>query len=133
MAVVHPLRDARFRRLFAAQVIALVGTGLSTVALTLLAFDLAGGNAAAVLGTALACKMVAYVVFAPIVGGLSGDNMSFTSDKETLIEAADKITLKCGASQMTMKSNGNIVLSGVNLTLKGSGNIVLKGNKIGSN
>ncbi|MBW2282329.1 MAG: MFS transporter [Deltaproteobacteria bacterium] len=65
------MRDARFRRLFSAQVIALVGTGLSTVALTLLAYDLAQGRAAAVLGTALACKMVAYVVFAPIVGGLS--------------------------------------------------------------
>jgi MFS family permease len=67
----NPLRDSRFRRLFSAQVIALVGTGLSTVALTLLAYDLVGGNAAAVLGTAMACKMVAYVVFAPIVGGLA--------------------------------------------------------------
>jgi MFS family permease len=67
----NPLRNAEFRKLFAAQVIALVGTGLSTVALTLLAYDLVGGNAAAVLGTALAFKMVAYVVFAPIVGGLA--------------------------------------------------------------
>jgi MFS family permease len=71
MSTVNPLQDANFRRLFAAQVIALVGTGLSTVALTLLAYDLVGGNAAAVLGTALAFKMVAYVVFAPIVGGLA--------------------------------------------------------------
>ena len=63
----------------------------------------------------------------------SGDNMTFTSDAETMIEAKDKITLKCGAASMTLKSNGNIVLSGNNLTLKGSGNIVLKGNKIGSN
>ena len=67
----NPLHNASFRKLFAAQVIALVGTGLSTVALTLLAYDLAGGNAAAVLGTALAFKMLAYVVFAPIVGGLA--------------------------------------------------------------
>lgn len=67
----NPLRDGDFRKLFAAQVIALVGTGLSTVALTLLAYDLVGGNAAAVLGTALAFKMVAYVVFAPVVGGLA--------------------------------------------------------------
>ena len=67
----NPLRNAEFRKLFSAQVIALVGTGLSTVALTLLAYDLVGGNAAAVLGTALAFKMVAYVVFAPIVGGLA--------------------------------------------------------------
>ncbi len=44
-----------FRRLFIAQVVALVGTGLSTIALTLLAYNLAGGNAAEVLGTALAC------------------------------------------------------------------------------
>ena len=57
--------------MFLAQVIALVGTGLSTVALTLLAYELAAGNAAAVLGTALAFKMLAYVVFAPIVGGLA--------------------------------------------------------------
>jgi MFS family permease len=68
---VNPLANPSFRRLFAAQVIALVGTGLSTIALTLLAYDLVGGNAAAVLGTALAFKMFAYVVFAPIVGGLA--------------------------------------------------------------
>lgn len=68
---VSPLANSEFRKLFAAQIIALVGTGLSTVALTLLAYDLVGGNAAAVLGTAMAFKMVAYVVFAPIVGGLA--------------------------------------------------------------
>ena len=56
-----PLADRTFRFLFAAQVIALVGTGLSSVALALLAYELAGGNAGAVLGTALALKMVAYV------------------------------------------------------------------------
>jgi MFS family permease len=67
----NPLSNASFRRLFSAQVIALVGTGLSTIALTLLAYDLVGGNAAEVLGIALAFKMVAYVVFAPIVGGLA--------------------------------------------------------------
>ncbi len=71
MIQVNPLHNVGFRKLFGAQVIALVGTGLSTVALTLLAYDLVGGNAAAVLGTALAFKMVAYVLFAPIVGGLA--------------------------------------------------------------
>ena len=54
-----------------AQVVALGGTGLSTVALALLAFDLAGGNAGVVLGTALALKMVAYIGIAPIVGGFA--------------------------------------------------------------
>ena len=66
-----PLQDQTYRRLFTAQIVALTGTGLSTVALALLAYDLAGGNAGAVLGTALALKMVAYVGIAPIVGGLA--------------------------------------------------------------
>ena len=42
-----------YRKLFSAQIVALLGTGLLTVALGLLAFDLAGGQAGAVLGTAL--------------------------------------------------------------------------------
>ena len=57
-----------YRHLFLAQVVALVGTGLATVALGLLAYDLAGKDASAVLGTALAIKMVAYVLIAPIAG-----------------------------------------------------------------
>ncbi|MEU4600837.1 MFS transporter [Nocardia sp. NPDC023988] len=65
------LRHRRFRRLFTAQVVALVGTGLSTVALGLLAFDLADDDAGAVLGTALAIKMVAYVFVAPVVSTLA--------------------------------------------------------------
>ncbi|MEW1699599.1 MULTISPECIES: MFS transporter [unclassified Streptomyces] len=58
------LRD--YRHLFAAQVIALFGTGLTTVALGLLAYDLAGPRAGLVLGTALTIKMVMYVVIAPL-------------------------------------------------------------------
>ncbi|MEV2261996.1 MFS transporter [Streptomyces anulatus] len=55
-----------YRRLFSAQIIALFGTGLATVALGLLAYDLAGPSAGAVLGTALTIKMVMYVVIAPV-------------------------------------------------------------------
>ena len=66
-----PLANPEFRKLFGAQVVALVGTGLATVALTLLAYDLAGGDAGVVLGKALAIKMVAYVVFAPVMGGIA--------------------------------------------------------------
>ncbi len=62
-----PLSDPVYRRLFSAQVIALVGTGLSTVALSLLAFDLAGAGAGTVVGIALALKMVAYVTVSPLV------------------------------------------------------------------
>jgi len=62
------LTNPTFRHLFTAQVVALVGTGLATVALGLLAWELAGEDAGAVLGTALAIKMVAYIGIAPIVG-----------------------------------------------------------------
>ncbi len=65
------LREPAFRNLFLAQAAALVGSGLATVALSLLAYQLAGGEAGAVLGTALALKMVAYIVIAPVVGGLA--------------------------------------------------------------
>lgn len=64
------LRHRVFRRLFTAQVVALLGTGLLTVALALLAYDLAGERAGAVLGTALAIKMVVYVLLAPLSGAL---------------------------------------------------------------
>ncbi|MFI7005585.1 MFS transporter [Streptomyces sp. NPDC050145] len=58
------IRD--YRHLFGAQVIALFGTGLTTVALGLLAYDLAGPRAGTALGTALTIKMVMYVVIAPL-------------------------------------------------------------------
>jgi MFS family permease len=65
------LQNRTYRHLFLAQVIALAGTGLLTVALGLLAFELAGEQAGAVLGTALAIKMVAYVTVAPIAGAFA--------------------------------------------------------------
>lgn len=65
------LKNRTYRHLFLAQVIALVGTGLATVALGLLAFDLAGADAGAVLGTALAIKMIAYVGVAPIASAFA--------------------------------------------------------------
>ncbi len=41
------------------------------MALGLLAYDIAGGNAGAVLGTALAIKMIAYIGVAPVVGAFA--------------------------------------------------------------
>ena len=69
--MISVLANRTYRHLLGAQVIALIGTGLATVALGLLAFDLAGGNAGAVLGTALAIKMVAYIGVAPVVGAFA--------------------------------------------------------------
>ena len=65
------LTNTTFRRLFTAQVVALMGTGLLTVALGLLAFDLAGESAGAVLGTAYTIKMIAYVGLSPIAGAIA--------------------------------------------------------------
>ncbi|GLF95095.1 MFS transporter [Streptomyces yaizuensis] len=64
------IRDYRY--LFSAQIISLFGTGLTTVALGLLAYDLAGPRAGTVLGTALTVKMVMYVVIAPLTAAYIG-------------------------------------------------------------
>ena len=65
------LKNRTYRHLFAAQIVALTGTGLATVALGLLAFDLAGDAAGLVLGTALTIKMVAYVTVAPLAAAFA--------------------------------------------------------------
>ena len=65
------LSNRTYRHLFLAQVIALLGTGLATVALGLLAYEMAGANAGAVLGTALAIKMLAYIGVAPIASAFA--------------------------------------------------------------
>ncbi|HEV7340739.1 MAG: MFS transporter [Sphingopyxis sp.] len=65
------LANRTYRHLLLAQIIALVGTGLATIALGLLAYDIAGGDAGVVLGTALAIKMAAYIGIAPIAGAFA--------------------------------------------------------------
>lgn len=65
------LANRTYRHLLAAQVIALIGTGLATVALGLLAWQIAGDDAGVVLGTALAIKMIAYVALAPIASAFA--------------------------------------------------------------
>lgn len=65
------LRNSTYARLFSAQIVALLGTGLLTVALGLLAFDIAGQDAGVVLGTALTIKMVAYVAVSPVMAAMA--------------------------------------------------------------
>ncbi|QIG46994.1 MFS transporter [Nordella sp. HKS 07] len=65
------LKHRTYRHLFLAQLIALIGTGLATVALGLLAYELAGANAGSVLGTALAIKMIAFVGVAPVAAAFA--------------------------------------------------------------
>lgn len=59
-----------YYRLFVGYVLALLATGVVTVALALLAYDLAGDESGAVIGTALSLKMLAYIVAAPFVGAI---------------------------------------------------------------
>lgn len=65
------LADRTYRHLFLAQIVALLGTGLATIALGLLAYDLSGERAGLVLGTIFTIKMVAYVGIAPIAGAFA--------------------------------------------------------------
>lgn len=59
-------QDQTYRYLFSAQIASLLGSGLTTVALGFLAFELAGKQAGQVLGTALAIKMLAYIFVSPL-------------------------------------------------------------------
>ncbi len=68
--VASPFANRSFRLLFSAQLTSLVGSGLTQMALALLAFDLAGGQAAIVLGIAWSMRVTASVIFAPIFGAL---------------------------------------------------------------
>lgn len=79
-------RNRTYRRLFTAHAIALCGTGLATIALALLAYDIAGDRASVVLGTALAIKMTAYVALAPLAGAVTG-----RVPRRTLLVAADLV------------------------------------------
>jgi len=80
------LADKAYRHLFLAQIVALLGTGLATVALGLLAYDLAGDDAAMVLGTVFTIKMVAYVGIAPIAGAFAA-----RVDRRRLLVALDLV------------------------------------------
>ena len=88
-ALAHPA----YRRLFLAQVIALAGTGLATVALGLLAFELDPAGAAGVLGTAFAIKMVAYVFVAPLAAALHA-----RQPRRAVMVGADIVRLLIAAS-----------------------------------
>ena len=65
------LRHRVYAHLFSAQVLALIGTGLLTVALGLLAYDIAGADASMVLGIALSIKMLAYVFLSLVLTTLA--------------------------------------------------------------
>lgn len=67
-AIFAPLKHPQYRWFFAAHSIALIGTGLSTIALALFAYRLDSARAAEIISFALAAKMVAYIFVAPVIG-----------------------------------------------------------------
>lgn len=80
------LKNRTYATLLAAQVVALLGTGLLTVALGLLAVDIAGGDAGVVLGVAMTIKMVACVAVSPVATALV-----VRLPRKTVLVAADLI------------------------------------------
>jgi len=60
-----------YNSLFAANVLALLATGVAGVGLALLVFDLAGEDAGVVLATALSIKLAAFMLGAPLVGAFA--------------------------------------------------------------
>lgn len=63
------LRNRDFRLLFSAQIISLLGSGVTTVALALFAYQLTGGaSATAVIGNALMLRILAFLLFSQPAG-----------------------------------------------------------------
>ena len=73
-----------FVRLFAAQLTSLVGSGVTSVALAVFAYQLSGRNATVVVGTALTLRILAFVTLSPIAGVVA-DRV----DRKKLLVAAD--------------------------------------------
>ena len=65
------LRNSRFARLYAAQTVSQIGDAFTWVALALLAYELAGTNAAVILGAALTLRVTAFVLLSPLAGVLA--------------------------------------------------------------
>ncbi|MGH9931932.1 MAG: MFS transporter [Pyrinomonadaceae bacterium] len=86
--VATPLwRNRDFRYLFAAQIVSLLGSGVTTVGLALFAHQLTGGeSASAVIGYALTVRILAFLLFSQP----AGDSADRVSRKKILI-AADLI------------------------------------------
>ena len=71
LAPFSALNNTRFARLYAAQTVSQIGDALTWVGLALLAYELAGTNAAVVLGAALTLRVTAFVLLSPLAGVLA--------------------------------------------------------------
>jgi MFS transporter, NRE family, putaive nickel resistance protein len=76
------LRNPTFARLYIAQAISLLGDALTWLGLALLAVELAGDRAPAILATALTLRIVAFIICAPIVGIIADKFVGIASPLE---------------------------------------------------
>ena len=70
------------------------------------------------------------------VGGQHSETVTkeySVSAKKIQLTADDEITLKVGSAKISMKKNGDIVISGGKINIKGSGAVGIKGSKITQN
>ena len=80
-------RNGDFRLLFSAQIISLLGSGVTTVGLALFAYQLTGGaSATAVIGNALMLRILAFLLFSQPAGVIA-DRVS----RKRILIAADLI------------------------------------------
>jgi len=87
VAVTPLWRNRNFRLLFSAQVISLLGSGVTTVGLALFAYQLTGGvSATAVIGNALTLRILAFLLFSQPAGVIA-DRVS----KKRILIVADVI------------------------------------------
>src|SRR6266550_5174807 len=80
-------RNRDFRLLFGAQIISLLGSGVTTVGLALFAYQLTGGQSAtAVIGNALTLRILAFLLFSQ-PAGVVADRVS----RKKILIAADVV------------------------------------------
>ena len=70
-SIASPLANRVHRHVYLAQISAPTGTGVIAVGLALLAYQLAGENAGAVLGIALSLHIVAFALISPLFGAFA--------------------------------------------------------------
>ncbi|MBD2578174.1 MFS transporter [Oscillatoria sp. FACHB-1406] len=65
------LKNPQFARLYLAQTINLVGDAFTWLGLALLAFEVGGGKAAAILSGALTLRVMAFAILSPVAGAIA--------------------------------------------------------------
>ncbi|MBI4002129.1 MAG: type VI secretion system tip protein VgrG [Nitrospira defluvii] len=60
----------------------------------------------------------------------AGDDLGISGGKKGVIALKDELIIKCGSASISLKSNGDISITGAKISIKGSGDVVVKGSKV---